>query len=192
MASALCASLGAYALSTADAADIDIAAQMVASVAITLTPVSDLDFGSLEFTTGAHSGDVELGSDGTIALAGGATGLVLGGTPTAGQFTVQSTSGSIQISCDTTGTIGDGTRDLTVSVVKWDYTAANFASTTNTCAGLATFAGTLDTGANNNPNVFIGANLNIGANALDGSVGGTAYDTATGGGDPVTFRVVFI
>ena len=179
------------AIAPVKATDIDLSATVVAAVAITLTPVTNLDFGAIDFTTGAHNGDVELGSDGSIALAGGAAGLVLSGTPSAGQFTIGSTANDVDISCDATAVVGDGTRNLTLSVIKYDTTAGTFAGTTNTCTGLGNVISTIDTGATPNPNIFVAANLNIPANALDGSLGGTPYDTATGGGDPVTFRVVF-
>jgi hypothetical protein len=173
-----------------NATDMDIDATMTASAAVTVAKNADLDFGGIDFIT-AHLGTVELGPDGNAALGGGSTNLTLTGTPVAGEMAITSSAGVIEVTCDATATIGDGSTDLTLTTVKWDTSAATYGAATNTCGGLGAGAVTIDTAVSNDPTIYVGAELTIGNNALNGSSGSTAFDTSTGGGDPVTFRFVF-
>lgn len=182
--------LGLYANSS-HATDIDVDASLVAGVAVSLTKNADMDFGGVDFVTGAHNGNLELGTDDAVVLSGGPTGLTLTGTPASGSVTINSATGTVDVSCEATGAVGDGTRTMPLSSIKWDTAATTFALATNTCGGLGVGAVAVNTTATPNPILLIGAQLDVAANALDGSVGGTPYDTSTGGGDPVTFRVVF-
>ena len=187
MATAICGVIGFSAVKS-NATDIDVDATMTASAAVSVTKSADLDFGGIDFVTG-HAGDVVVGPDGAAALSG-ATNLTLTGSTTAGQLDILSTLGTIDISCDATAIIDDGSTPLSISEIKWDITAATYAGATNTCAGLGTSA-SVDTGANNNPSIYIGATLTVASNELNGSSGSTPFDTSTGTGDPVTFRMVF-
>lgn len=190
----LLASIAAFAgfgiSNSVKATDIDVTATMTASAAVSVTNNANIDFGGVDFVA-VHSGAVQLGTNG-VAVLSGDTGLTLTGSPTSGELAVSSTSGTILVSCDATAVVGDGTRDLTISGVKWDLAnTATYAAATNTCAGLGTSAVSIDTSSVNNPTVYVGAELTIGSNALAGSSGSTPYDTSTGGGDPITFRLVF-
>ncbi len=175
---------------SAEATDIDLSATMTASAAVTVANASNIDFGGIDFTA-AHSGTVELGPDGNAALGGGSTNLALTGTPAAGQLDVTSSSGTIEVTCDAAAVIGDGTQDLAVTTIVWDTSAATYAGATNTCGGLGVGAVAIDTGVSNDPSIFVGAELTVGGNELAASSGSTPFDTATGGGDPITFRFVF-
>ncbi len=175
---------------TARAADVDVDATLVASEAITINKSADMDFAAVDYTDGAHSGSLVLAPNGTVVAGGGSAGLVPVGSPTAGQIDVTSSSGTIDVSCDATATLDDGTRQLTMSEVKFDFTGGTYLAAT-ACAGLNTTPGSIDTGANNDPSIFIGGTITIGANALDSSVGGTPYVTSAGLGTPVSFRVVY-
>lgn len=188
MATAICGVIGFSAVKS-NATDIDVDATMTASAAVSVAKTSDLDFGGIDFVTG-HIGAVELGPDGNAALVG-ATNLTLTGTTTAAQLDITSSTGIIDFTCDATAIIDDGTQPLTLTEVKWDTTAATYAAATNTCAGLGTSAVSIDTGASNNPSLFIGASLDIPTDDLNASSGSTAFDTSTGTGDPITFRMVF-
>ena len=179
-----------FAANPAQSTDVDVDATMTASAAVSVVKNADLDFGGIDFVA-AHSGTVELGPDGNAALGGGATNLTLTGTAAAGELAITSGAGTIEVTCDATGVIGDGSTDLTMTTIVWDTTAAAYGAASNTCGGLGVGAVALDTGASPNPTIFIGAELTIGANDLNGSSGGTPFDTSTGGGDPVTFRMVF-
>lgn len=190
LAAASLAGLIAFGTSNVYATDMDVDATMTASAAVTLTKQSDLDFGGIDFVA-VHNGTVELGPDGNAALGGGPAGLTLTGTPAAAQIDVTSSAGIIDVTCETTGVIGDGTTNLTMTTIKWDTSAATYAAATNTCAGLGAGAVSIDTGTTNNPSLYIGAELTIGANVLNGSSGSTPFNTSTGGGNPVTFRFVF-
>ena len=176
----------------AHATDQDVQATLDAAAAVSLTLNTDMDFGSVDYTAGAHSGTVDLGSNGTPVLGGASAGLVLNTAgATAGSITVNSTSGTVDISCETGGTLDDGGgNQLTLGSVGFDInTGAAFGAIANTCAGLGTSPFAVNTGTTANPNILIGGQVTIGANALD--AGGTATYATSTGGDPVTFRVVF-
>jgi len=176
----------------ANATDIDVSATMTASAAVTVANNANIDFGGIDFVAGANSGTLELGPDGNAAAGGGSVNLTPTGTATAGLLNVTSNAGTIEVSCDATAIISDGTRALNITAVVWDQSAAAaYGAATNTCAGLGAGAVAINTAVTNDPAINIGAELTIGANALDGSGGGTPYDTATGTGDPISFRLVF-
>lgn len=173
------------------AADVDVDASFVASVAITINKTTDMDFGAVDYVATSNVGAVVLAPSGARTLSG-ATDITLSGSGAAGEIDVSSTSGTIDVTCDATGIVDDGTRQLTISEVKFNFSATTYADVTNTtCAGLAGGAGSIDTGANNDPTIFIGGTLTIGAGDLDSSVGGTPYSTTNPAGDPVSFRVVY-
>ncbi len=174
---------------TAQATDIDVDATMTASAAVSVTKNADLDFGGIDFTAG-HIGVVQVGPDGNAALSGD-TNLTLTGSTAAGDLSIASTSGIIDITCDATAIIDDGTTPLSISEVKWDVSTATYGAAANTCAGLGTSAVSIDTSSSNNPTILVGAELTIGTDDLLTSSGSTAFDTSTGTGDPVTFRMVF-
>lgn len=179
-------------ISDVKATDIDIDATMTASVAVSATKDSDLDFGALDFSAG-HIGLLELGPNGVAAFnaAPPVTNLTASGIPTAGQITITSAGGNIDVTCDTGGVIDDGTRQVNIQGVKWDVSAATYTAAARTCGGLGVGAVTLDTTASPNPVIYVGAQLNITNDLLLGSGGSTPYDTSTGVGDPVTFRIVY-
>ena len=179
-----------FGFNVAQATDIDVTATMTASAAVTVANSSNIDFGGIDFT-GAHSGTLELGPDGNVALGGGSANLTLTGASTAGQLDVTSSAGTIEVTCDATAVIGDGTQDLNITTIVWDTSAATYGAASNTCGGLGVGAVAIDTGASNDPSLFVGAELTIGANELAASSGSTPFDTSTGGGDPITFRLVF-
>ncbi len=175
-----------------NATDIDVDATMTASAAVTVANNADIDFAGIDFVSGAHSGTVELGPDGNAATGGGSVGLTLTGTAVAGELAVTSSANTLEVTCDATAIISDATTNLTITTVVWDLSnAANYGAATNTCGGLGVGAVTIDTGAINDPTLYVGGELTIGANALDATSGSTALDTSTGTGNPVTFRLVF-
>ncbi len=185
---------GASALSfmTAHATDIDVTATLTASAAVTVANNANMDFGGLDFAN-LHSGTLQLGPDGNAALTGD-TALTVTGSAANGELAVTSSTGTIDVTCDATGTISDGAgggADLTIASVVWDVTQTTFGAASNTCGGLGTGAVSLDTGASNDPTLYIGASLTITSNDLNGSSGSTAFNTANTGGDPITFRLVF-
>ena len=173
------------------AADVDVDASFVASVAITINKTQDIDFGAVDFVAGGNEGNIVLGPDGNRALTAD-TGLTLTGSGSAGEIDVTSSTGTIDVSCDATGVVDDGSRTLNISEVKFAFAANAYGDAGNTtCAGLAGTPGSIDTGSNNDPTIYIGATLAVGTNALDGSLGGTPYSTTNPSGDPIAFRVVY-
>lgn len=195
LVAALCGAVGFGAMSVkhANATDVDIDATLTASAAVTIASSVNIDFASLDFA-GTHSGVMELGPDGNIGFSTGPVGLTPVGTPVAGNIQVTDTTNTLDITCDATAIISDATTDLTITEVKWDTAAVlpTYAAATNTCGGLGTGPILIDTsvGANNNPLITIGAQLTIGSDVLNGSSGSTPFDTSTGNGDPITFRIV--
>lgn len=181
--------LGAY---NAQATDVEIEGTMTASVTVAATKNSDFDFGALDFGVN-HIGLLELGPDGAVAFnaAPPVVALTASGAPTAGEIAITSAAGNIDVTCETGGVLDDGTRQLNIQAVKWDVSAATYTAATNTCAGIGAGVVTLDTTATPNPTIFIGAQLDIPLNALNGSGGSTPYTTSTGVGDPVLFRIVY-
>ena len=67
-------------LNSVNAADQDIEASINAQQAVTITPVTDMDFGDVEYES-THGGNIQLGTNGTVVLAG-ATGITLGAAAT--------------------------------------------------------------------------------------------------------------
>jgi len=192
LAAAVCGAIGFGAMQ-ANATDVTIPATMTASGAVVIAGQTGLDFASLDFAA-VHSGVFELGPDGNVGFSTGPVGLTPTGTPVAGQIQITDTTNTLDITCEATGVISDGVRDVNITEVKWDAAAVapTYAAAANTCGGLGVGVISIDTSilANNNPVLNIGAQLTMAANILNGSSGSTAFDTATGNGDPIVFRIV--
>lgn len=178
---------------TLNAADIDVGASVAVSAAVTATKNSDMAFGGLDFGAN-HIGLLELGPNAAVGFnaAPPMVTLTTSGTPTAGQITVTSTAGTVDVTCETGGIVSDGTRAINIQAVKWSLNNTHtYTTATNTCAGLGTGAVSINTATTNNPVLYIGGQLNITLNLLNGSSGATPYNTSTGTGNPVTFRIVY-
>ena len=173
----------------ATAADIDVDASIQTQAALSLTKNTDMDFGLVEFDA-AHSGEIQLGTNGTVTLTG-ASGLTLGtAATTAGDVDVSGDAASvIEISCDAGGTLTDGgSNTLTLSDVEIAIDTGAAAGSGTACAGLTTVSTTVDLSSTATPKILMGGTLDVGADAIDGTF---TYDTAAAGGDPVTLRVVY-
>ncbi len=170
-----------------NATDTDITATLTASAAVTVVNNSNLDFGVIDFS-GSYVGVYELGPDGNGAFTT-QTNLTASGTNTAGELAITSSTGTIDITCDATANISDGTRNVEINQVKWDVSAATYSAATNTCAGIGSSSVTIDTSVSNDPTLFIGARLDIEASDFTSSSGSTPYDTTSG--TPITFRIVY-
>ena len=180
----------AFAASPSFAADVDVDASITTKAAVALTKNTDMNFGTVEYDV-AHTGTIELGTDGNAGLAAGSTGMTLSGTPTAGDVDVSGDGASIvDISCETGGTLTDGgANTLTLSAVEISTAAGGAAAGAGTaCAGLATAAASVDLAVTATPKILMGASIDVTADGIDGSFD---YDTANAGGDPVTLRVVY-
>lgn len=174
----------------AKAGDLDVGATLTATETVNVTLGSSLDFGTIEYTAGNHTGAIQLGPDGTVATTG--TNLTTSGSGTAGTITTTTSGSVLEITCETSGIVSDATTDLTITPVVWDITAATYAGASNTCGGLGVGAITIDTsGGGANPTLYIGGAIAVGAQALDPTAGNVALDTATGNGDPIAFRFVY-
>lgn len=184
-------SVGAGLLAPAFATDEVIDATIEARAAIAITPVTDMDFGIVDFAA-VHSGTITLGTNGTAALAG-ATGLALSGATTAGVVTVTGDGAStVDISCETGGTLTDGVANNTLTLGATEIVigaGAAFGGGT-ACAGLGTPSLTNDFGTTANPTIRMGASIDTTADDIDG----TAVYATDGGGaadNPVTLRITY-
>lgn len=171
------------------AADVDVDASIITRAAISLTKNTDMDFGAVDYDA-AHGGSIQLGTDGTVILTG-ATGLTLGAAGTTpGDVDVSGDGAStIEISCDTGGTLTDGgANTLTLSSVEFTTAAGGAPGTGTSCAGLGTTPGTVDLAVTATPTILMGGTLDVTGNAIAAAA---TYSTASAGGDPVTLRVVY-
>lgn len=170
--------------SGAMAADIDVEASIDTQQAISLTNNADMVFGTVEYDA-VHSGDIVLATGGTASLSG-ATGLVLSGTPNAGDVDIVGDGASVvEVSCETGATLTDGgANTLTIDVV----TVAINGGGDVTCNGLGTSVGTVDLSVTANPTVLMGATIDTTTDGIDVSA---SYSTANAGGDAVTLRVIY-
>lgn len=188
LGTAVCGLIGLGAI-PANAVDVDIDATLDVSSALTVASTTDIDFASIDFAA-THSGVIEYGPDGTSAVTSG-SGLTPSGSPVAGQISITESAATLDISCDATAMISDGSVEVLISEIVWDTAAVapNYAGATNTCGGLGVGAVSIDTSilANNDPVINIGAQITVDSNEL---ASGSTLDTSTGNGDPITFRIV--
>jgi len=178
--------------SQSQAATQDVDASITTRSALSITKNSDMDFGQVDYT-GAHSGTITLGTDGSIAATG--TGLTTsGGSPTAGDLSVTGDGASlINITCETSGILeAAGGDQLTLQNTEISVNTGGAGTTFGlgtACAGIGSGAVAADLSANPTTEVLIGGEIDatgVGAIAESG-----AYSTTTGGGNPVTVDVVY-
>lgn len=180
---AIVASLGLM-TSAAFAADTDLDASIVTRQAITLTEVSNLDFGTVDYAA-VHSGSVILGTNGIVSVTG--SGLTSKGSPTAGniQFSGDGSS-TVEIACENSAILSDGNGNaLALSAVEFSTTGGQAAGAGTPCGGLGIVSDTLDLAINPVATLLVGATLDANINSA------ANYTTAQAGGNPVTFRVVY-
>lgn len=189
LSAAVCGIIGFGAIQ-ANAADVDVGGTLSTSPSLNIAPPVDFDFASVDFAA-IHSGAVTYGPDG-VADDSGATGINASGTPVPGQISITEGTETLDVSCDLTATLTDaGGVEITVSEIVWDIAAVapNYAAAANTCGGLGAGVVSIDTTVDTNPVINIGAELTFDSNELVPS-GSSTYDTSTGTGDPITFRIV--
>jgi hypothetical protein len=176
--------------SPAEAIDVDIGATLQARAALAVNSRSDMDFGRVDFA-GTHHGYVQLGSDGTIELSESSSGLTLDGTTAAGEVRLSGDALSvIQISCETSGTLGDGEGNvLTLMNVEYAVgTGVAFGSGTS-CAGLGTSPTLVNLADTPNPRILFGGELDLSDSAITES---GSYDAAPAmGGSGYSVRIIY-
>ena len=177
-------------LVSANAADIWIDGGIVTRAVVSATKGQDMDFGYVDYDP-IHAGQIQLGTDGSVQLGGGASGVSLnGGTPTAGDITLSGDGQStIQISCESSGVLGaGGVSTLNLQNVEFAIDTGQVYGSGTPCAGLSSSSATIDLASNNAPQIFFGGALDLSGNAITRS---DHYSTANAGGDPVTVRIVY-
>lgn len=167
------------------AAQQNIGATLDARPALSISDSEDMNFGIVEFAA-THSGDIRLGTNGTVTLNNG-VGLVAYGTTQAGSITISSngTTG-MEVSCETSGTISDGVgNNLALSSIQVSAAVGGAAfGAATACAGIGTTPLGL---ANTVTTVYIGGAIA----GLNNNLVDTTYNTSNVGGDPVTVQVVY-
>jgi hypothetical protein len=164
------------------AADRDIGASANFRGAITFTNVVDMAYGMVEYSAAAAN-NITLDPNGGTITCSNTTDYVCPATGTAGSADINGATGQIvNISCETTGIVSDGTNTIPLNTAKVRINGA-----TSTCAGLGTspVSYTMVAGADT---LKVGALLAI---PSAGILADGAYTTALAGGDPVTVRVVY-
>ncbi len=187
LATALTVAFGITAHS-AFATEADVEAVAITRAAITLTPGTDIDFGTIDFGA-AQAGDIVLNPVGGAVDVSAATDITASGAPTAGVLTVGGDGETdVGITCLATATLTDdvtGAASITLSdvMVSVDGGAAV------ACDGLGVTETVVDLAVTPAPVLTFGGTLDVTANAID--AGNFTYSTENTGGVPVTVRVVY-
>ena len=176
-------------VSVVSAATTTIDATATFRQAISLTPVADMAFGQIEFASAPAGGDTAaLNTDGTMAYAGNFTGAATG-TPGNVQINTGTDGEMVEVSCDATATMTDGSgASIQVTGIGIE-TEDNTGGTTGTaCAGTGTPSLTFNLDLGNVDNLILGGTLD-GSTAV--SFTGGSYSTANAGGDDIEVQVVY-
>ena len=162
----------------AEQADVDVDVSL--RQAITISNVTDLEFGTLEYDTSDNGGTISMSTSGTINV--GSTGYVASGSSGAASLDIAANSGeNIIVTCSSGATLarlGSPSSTLSISTVSY-----KFGSTDYNCDGngdLMVSSGT--------DSLSIGVQLVVpnGVSAEDGD-----YSTSNSGGSPITFTVTY-
>ena len=177
----------------ANAIDQDVGATLNAQLALQAVLNSNMDFGIVEYAAG-HTGTIQLGTDGNVAIAG-ATALTVGAgsTPAAGSVDITGDANTnVSIRCETGGTLDDAGAGAALTLANVEVTVgagAAFGGGT-ACAGLGADAiASQSLGGTGTITILMGGSIAVGVDAITAS--GT-YDTATGTGNPVQLTVNYI
>ena len=173
------------------ATDMDIDAVIQTRAAITLSKISDMNFGIVEYDT-AHSGQIQLATDNGVSLSGSSSGLTLPGgiTSSAAKVDVSGDSQStVEISCDSAGTLSDGdAHTLALQNVELAIDSGTSYGSGTPCAGVGVTSAAVDLATNPSPTILLGGAVDAGPNSITVS---SAFSTANAGGNPVKLRVVY-
>lgn len=172
---------------TVMAASTTIDATATFRQAITLGNEADMAFGTIDYVTPVAGADtVTMATDGTLTGAGNFSAAASG---TAGSVDiVTGTDGlTVEVQCDTTATLTDGTESIQVTGLEI-ATIDNLAAT-SACAGIGTPAMAFVLNSATNATIKVGGVLD-GSTASGGFAGG-AFSTANGGGDNIQIDVIY-
>lgn len=162
--------------------DADVGVSAVTRNAIVVTKDTDMDFGQLDVIIADQEGDVVLTTGGTIDVTDTAnTVTASGGTPTAGQVTINTDATSdIEVTC-TVGTMenaGGDILDITALTIEGDTTSSAVAANTDCTTAPAVVSPLLEDVV-----LQVGATINLdGANKV--VTGNQTYSTTVGGTAP--------
>ncbi|PIR34046.1 MAG: hypothetical protein COV36_01545 [Alphaproteobacteria bacterium CG11_big_fil_rev_8_21_14_0_20_44_7] len=165
----------------ASAVDQDIDASAEFRAALALSNAVDMDFGVIDYS-GTSAGTVVLDAA-DASLTGDANYVPASSTGTLGAVDIDGETGAtIEISCESTGTLSDGTNTLGLI-----NTEVRIGGTDRACAGLGTSPSTFDLSAGTDT-LEVGATINILAGGIQAA---GVYNTTNASGDPITVRVVY-
>ncbi len=157
--------------------------------AITLGNEVDMQFGTIE-TSGVPTGSTAtIGTDGSLSFAGNWTGAATG---TAGSvdITAGSAGQTVEVRCDATGTLSDGTDTvdlINVEIIDVDNAGATGAG--NACVGSGGASVMTYVLGSGTDTLALGGQLD-GGTATDAAIAGS-YSTANAGGTAVTVDVIY-
>lgn len=163
--------------------NIDVTAQFRQAIALNATDMDFTNSGAdyISFSTPLAGTDtVQLGTDGSIAYNGSFSGPATG-VPGTVEVTAGTNGETIEIFCDSTATMGDGSGEeisLNVKVAEEGATGT-YAAAGSVCNGIAGAAATSLVLSATDDTFFFGGEID-GSTASAGFAGGT-YSTATGG-----------
>lgn len=148
---------------------------------------ANISFGKIDFEGPVGSGNVQLGSNGTVTYGNNTSGTGLG---TPAQLEITGTVGTIvSISCSDSGSlVQSGHGSLPISGIRFNIGAGNVGPyiTGTACTGIANGVATHTIGATASDNtLFIGATLELNNQSLSNGTFGTS-----GGGIMPSFQIL--
>ena len=155
----------------------------------TINTISGLDFGDFDFAT-TYNGAIQLGTNNTLNTTG--SGISSNGGATRGHIRVTAPlTGIIEIKCATTAQmVSSGASPLNIDQIELAVTTGVAFSSGNLCNGLGggdAIAVTVDLDANPNPDIYIGARINI---STPITLPASHNYTTAGTGTPVMLSIV--
>ena len=184
-----------FSATVANAVDQDVGATLDARAALTAVLNSDMDFGIVEYGAG-HTGTIELGTDGAVAITG-ATNLApgAGSTPAAGSVTITGDTGAlVNIRCETGGTLDDGAAGAAMTLAATEIVVGAGLpfddGGASDCAGLGADAIASQALTGGSITILMGGSIAIGVDAITAS--GVYNTTGGNGGTPVQLTVNYI
>ena len=172
-----------FSANNGNAAERAIEAHAKFRQAIALTDPVNIEYGTIEYTGAASANNIDISANGGIISCSNTADYTCPPTGTAGAVTISGSNGMpVQISCESSGVVSNGTDSLNLTNTQIRVNGAN-----QSCAGLGTTAATHTLAPGTNT-------MNLGARLVVPSTGIASagdYSTTQTGGDSLLVRVVY-
>ena len=169
----------------------NVGASVQMRIALSIGEATGMSFGTIDFE-GTHGGYLRLGTDGSLALSDGASGVVLDEASAAAGVVRVSGDGqsNIEISCESSGTLGDGEGNVLplLNVEHAVDTGVAFGDGTP-CQGLGASPSVFSLASNPAPAILLGGEVDLSGNAI--AAAGTYDAAAAMGGTSIRVRIVY-